>query len=544
MRSGSRSESAVGVATLTRVLAAIFLFAGLSCSTTSEPSDDGGQSGCVTDLSCAFGEECGGNGCAPIAPSVYPHIQTASMMLRSPNSAAETTWRAQHNDLLIGGVDPEIARAANPNVRMFEYVVSRFHRLDSGPKNATDWAAAHGYDPEDFYLHYRVDVDVPTWESNVIVQGFPNGRVPGWNPGGPNASATFRAQSRVVGYNNSGGEPWYFANVANAGYRSFLADAIEGLIDGTWYHNQRYASGPIDGVLMDEAIWYPMFGEGLLDKSDEYWGLAIDDGHPYTQAIESLYPAMAQRELDAFGSTKDIMPNYGHVLFLNYPNRCAENVQSTTPWILGEVWVQYTGAASPTTGGSRTITYDSDYVNAVREIVHQTRRGGRRVLGAQDRVNGVAGTDRGKLFTLGLYYLLSNQHTYYMYESADHAYAGDASTWAWNPAVQYDVGQPDVIPSGAVDFEGRANTKEHYVFATGPDPVNSSLTYRVLARRFTNALVLVKMLPAGSTVDNTSITTHDLGGSYGVLQADGLIGPTVTQASIRNNEALILIPLN
>jgi hypothetical protein len=543
MRCGSRSESAVGVATLTRVLAAALLFVGLSCSTTSAPSDDG-QSGCVTDFSCPFGEECTGNGCTPIAASVYPHIQTASMLLRDPLSSAETAWRAQHNDLLIGGIDPDVARAVNPNVRMFEYVVSRFHRLDSGPKNASDWAVAHGYDPEDFYLHYREDVDVPTWESTVVVPGFPAGRVPGWNPGGPNASATSRAQSRVVGYNNAGGEPWYFANVANPAYRSFLAYVIEGLIDGTWYHNQPFASGPIDGVLMDEAIWYPIFGEGLLDHSNEYYGQPIVDDHPYTRAIEGLYPAMAQDMMDAFASTKDIMPNYGHVMFLNYPNRCAENIQSTTPWILGEVWVQYTGAASPTTGNNRTITYESDYVNAVREIVLQTRSGGRRVLGAQDRVNGVAGTDRGKLFTLGLYYLLSNKHTYYMYESAGHAYGGDASTWAWNPAVQYDIGQPDVVPSGMVDFEGRANTKEHYVFATGPDPVNPSLTYRVLARRFTNALVLVKMLPAGSTVDNSSITTHALGGNYGVLQADGLIGPIVTQASIRNNEALILIPLD
>jgi hypothetical protein len=248
--------------------------------------------------------------------------------------------------------------------------------------------------------------------------------------------------------------------------------------------------------------------------------------------------------MDTFGSTKDIMPNFGHVLFLNYPNRCAENIQATTPWILGEVWVSYTGTASPTSGANRTITYDNDYANAVREIVRQTKRGGRRVLGAQDRFNGVFGTDRGKMFTLGLYYLVHNKHTYYMYTSTSDASGGHISAWGWNPAVQYDIGQPELIPSGALDFEGHSNTREHYVFATGPDPVNGSLTYRVLARRFTNALVLVKMLPAGSAVDNSSITTHTLDGNYGVLQADGLVGPTVTQASLRNNEALILIPLD
>jgi hypothetical protein len=295
---------------------------------------------------------------------------------------------------------------------------------------------------------------------------------------------------------------------------------------------------------MDEAIWYPIFGEGLLDHTAEYWGIPIEDGHPYTYAIENLYPTVAADMKSIFGNTKDVMPNYGHVLFCNYPNRCAENIQITTPWIYPEVWVTYTGSAGPVSGANRTMTYDNDYVNAVREVVRQTRRGGRRVIGAQDRNNGGAGTDRGKILTLGLYYLVHNRHTYYMYNSQGYASANHISTWAWNPAAQYDIGQPATIPAGTVDFEGKSGTKEHYVFATGNDPVNPSLTYRVLARRFTNALVLVKLLPAGSNIDNSSITVHALDGSYGVLQADGLVGPTVTQASIRNNEALILIPVD
>lgn len=527
------------------ILALGLAVAGLACSSSSGPDDPGtNTSACVTDLSCPPGEECNGTSCGPIQPGLRAHIQTASCLLRAPLDAGEAAWRAYHYDLLIGGFQADQARAVNPNARLFEYVLARFHRFDRPvPKTAMQWASANGYDGEDFYLHYREDTYVPTWEGRTIVAGFPAGMVPGWNPGGGGnpASATSRDQSRVVGYYN-GGEPWYFGNVANPGYRAFLAAHVAGLIDGTWFYNQPNATGPIDGVMIDEAIWYPAFGEGLLNRSNEYYGVAIDDNHPYTYAIESLYPALASDMMDEFAQTKDIMPNYGHVLFLNYANRCAEDIQKTTPWIWGEVWVTYTGTSSPTSGNYRCITYEKDYVNAVREIVAQTRAGGRRIVGARDTANGTAGTDRGKLFTLGLYYLLHDAHTYYMYETlAGHAGGGPVSSWAWNPAVDMDIGQPDQVPVGMVDYAGHANTKEHYVFATGADPYNPSLTYRVLARRFTNALVLVKMLPEGSVVDDQSITVHALDGTYTPLLADGNVGAPVTQVSLRNNEALILL---
>jgi hypothetical protein len=121
---------------------------------------------------------------------------------------------------------------------------------------------------------------------------------------------------------------------------------------------------------------------------------------------------------------------------------------------------------------------------------------------------------------------------------------GHLSAWQWNPAVEFDIGHPASIPLGATDFEGKANTNEHYLFAAGPDPFDSALTYRVFARRFTNALVLVKMLPAGSVIDTRSITTHTLDGPYAVLRGDGTLGDVVTTAQIRNNEGLILVPVD
>ncbi|HKW13900.1 MAG TPA: hypothetical protein VJS69_05385 [Candidatus Krumholzibacteria bacterium] len=481
----------------------------------------------------------------PIRPALRPHIQLASALLRAPIDASERAWRAGHYDLLIGVDDPDAARAINPYARIFAYSLIRVHRFEEPPKPASQWALAHGYDPEDFYLHYKEDIYLPTWEGKVIVPGFPAGMVPGWNPGGGGkpASATTRAQSRVIGYYGGTPQPSYFANIANPGFKQFMAERITGLINGTWYSTVPFATGPVDGIMGDEAIWYAIYKEGALDHSVEYYGIPLTADHPYAIAIEQFYPYLSETLLRVLSRTEDVMPNYGHVLFLNYNNRSAINIQSETPWVWGEVWVTYTGASSPTTGNNRCITYNWDYDNAVKAIIRQTRSGGRRVIGARDIANGTAGTDRGKLFTLGLYYLVHNENTYYMYETASgHALPGHVSTWQYNPAVDYDIGEPQVLPGNLWDFENKHNTREHWVYASGPDPYNPSLTYQVLARRFAHALVLVKMLPEGSVDDARSITVHPLGGSYRPLNADGTLGAPVTQASIRNNEALILIP--
>ena len=428
--------------------------------------------------------------------------------------------------------------------RLFEYSLIRYHRFDTGQTTASAWAVANGYNPEDFYLHYKVDTYVPTWEGRVIVPGYPAGMVPGWNPGGLGpATATQRSHSRVVNYYAGNPQAWFFGNIAHPGYREFMVDRIAGLIDGTWWYHTPFASGPLDGIMGDEAIYYATYKEGQLDRSAEYFGIPMTDEHPYAISIEQFYPYLSEALLGRFGSTRDVMPNYGHVLFLNYLNRSAINIQASTPWVWGEVWVTNTGLPSPVSGSSRCITYDKDYANGVVAIIRQTRGGGRRVLGARDTANGTAGSDRGKLFTLGLYYLLHNAGTYYMYETASgHALAGHVSTWAYNPAVEFNIGQPTYLPAGTPDFESKMGTREHWFFAAGPDPYVPALTYRVLARRFSGALVLVKMLPLGSVDDSRSTTVHPLGGSYRPLRADGTLGTPITHAAIRNNEALILVP--
>jgi hypothetical protein len=85
---------------------------------------------------------------------------------------------------------------------------------------------------------------------------------------------------------------------------------------------------------------------------------------------------------------------------------------------------------------------------------------------------------RTQVATLAYYYLLADpDRTFLMFFGGD----SPSSAWAehWSPAVNVDVG----APTGAMR-----------VLATGADPANAALSYRVLAREYQNALVLYKPL--------------------------------------------------
>jgi hypothetical protein len=144
---------------------------------------------------------------------------------------------------------------------------------------------------------------------------------------------------------------------------------------------------------------------------------------------------------------------------------------------------------------------------------------------------GGAPTDpRTQLATLAEYYLLADPKMTFLDFFGGYS---PASSWTehFSQAVTYNVGQPQGSWS---------------VFATGTDPANSALTYKIFQRQYNNALVLYKPLSysqgvTGTTADNTA-TTHQLGGQYRELNADGTLGPVVTQITLRNGEGAILIP--
>jgi hypothetical protein len=173
----------------------------------------------------------------------------------------------------------------------------------------------------------------------------------------------------------------------------------------------------------------------------------------------------------------------------------------------------------------------SEVGDAVNLINSRLAPGGAPYLVIDTHPAGGSPTDaRTQLAALAYYYLVADpERTFLMFFGG----ANPASTWTqhWSPAAAVDVG----APTGAMR-----------VFATGIDPLSPSLTYRVFARDYANGLVLYKPLSyrAGigeGTRNNQTATTHQLGGSYRVVNATGTLGPVVTSITLRNGEGAVLI---
>jgi hypothetical protein len=139
---------------------------------------------------------------------------------------------------------------------------------------------------------------------------------------------------------------------------------------------------------------------------------------------------------------------------------------------------------------------------------------------------------RMQIGTLAYYYLLADpEWTFLMVNGGFEP----STPWKrhWIPAATFDVGKP---------------TGAHTLFASGNDPANTTLQYKVFQRKYENALVLFKPLahargfrgqaPNG---DDTA-TTHSLPGAFRPLRADGTKGGPIREVRLRSGEGAILIP--
>lgn len=454
--------------------------------------------------------------------NLFSHIKTWNAFVGADITVPEATFAGSHYDVVIGKTVRSVYYQTNPNGMACGYFNVPTAKTASG--TFVDWTTAHGYDPEDFILHYTEDTNVP-------LMGY---TVKGWraecSPSSctPAATATSESEARVPGNLDKSWSWWSYNDSRFVDYLAYQ-DTEFGA----------YSDIPINCYFFDSV---PQFGTTLgalsFTKTDLYPGVATDNYHPH---ISKLF-TFGTDYVDYIASTKGIS-------LIPIVNMTASSVNNAEPfkslgetnydWDVIENWSVFTDSDS-SLGGVSPTSYESDYNNDIVQILAQTEAGKKRLIRGYQVIGHES--DRGRIFVLANFYLINNANTYFSYQPFGQSTADDIPTKKWYEAIGYDIGQPKQNPAGQADYAGSYNTAEHYEWATGTDPANGTSTYHILARRYDNALVLVKYRPNTSTFGDSSATTHQLDQPYFPLQADGTLGAAITQITLRNNEAAILIP--
>ena len=301
--------------------------------------------------------------------------------------------------------------------------------------------------------------------------------------------ARFEYQSRIT-YPNYG--PMRFAtNVGDPGLRAWAAD----------YHTRFLAATPLaDGFFVDNSIGrLAVNPDGVRESLDGY---SADYG-------------------SLLGSINKSLSKSGKWLLANTAggNVTAEPILRNGVSYLEEYALRPLSA--------NHVQFD----DLMATLSYRRELSGRRayeVLDSLPTQDIDANDPRVQLSTLAMYYTVADPQLSFLMMNGGNE---PASGWArhWTDAVKFDVGAP------------RGAARE---FAAGADPANRGLAYKVYARDYSGALVLYKPLSytrgvAGGIGANTA-TTHQLGGNYRLVRADGTLGPVVRSVNLRNGEGAVL----
>jgi hypothetical protein len=298
-------------------------------------------------------------------------------------------------------------------------------------------------------------------------------------------TARFAYQSRLFSYG-----PMRFAtNPSDAAFRSFAAS----------YEVQYLSSNPLAaGLFMDNSNGIaPAAAGNVVEPLSTY---ATDYGTLLYEIGKAIAPKWIMANTDDGGSSANPTIQRVQGFFAEFALRP-----------LAHNYLQFESLAA-TFANQTSLTSPAPYA-----VLDSYPQGG-------------SPTDpRTELATLAYYYLLADPNTTFLDYDGGYDPSG---AWSrhWFPAMGTNIGQP----SGSWSL-----------LASGADPANTSLTYHVYQRSFTNGLVLYKPLSYGNGVNGTladaTATTQILDGTYYPVQADGTLGAPITSITLRNGEGAILV---
>jgi hypothetical protein len=304
----------------------------------------------------------------------------------------------------------------------------------------------------------------------------------------PGKDARFVHESRMFTHNY--GQMRFGTNPSGPGFSGWGVD----------YHHRFVARHPLaTGLFMDNSEGKPpVDAADVLEPVQNY---AIDYGAMVNAIAKSIAPRWVLANTAGGGRSSEPVVQYNPAYFEEFALRPL----------------------------AHDYTRFEDMAEFVERRVRVTSPPPLAVLDSYPQ-NGKPTDERMLLGVLAYYYLLAEPDSTYLTFFGGYE-PGTAWNRHWTPAVAFDVGRP---------------AGKWAIFASGADPANSQLTYRVYQRAYEKALILFKPLSHGRAVKaaptfgEDTATQHPLNGTYQLLQADGGLGPPITSITLRNGEGAIL----
>ena len=287
------------------------------------------------------------------------------------------------------------------------------------------------------------------------------------------------------------------------------------------YGAMRFATNVADPAFQAWAVDY---SARVLKASPAATGLFVDNSNGKL----AVDPAGVKESLDTYGQS--------YAALLGAINRRI----GPKGWVIantagggpGVEAIAQAGVSSLNEFGLRPLSSNHvQFDDLVANLAYSRQLSGGKAYEILDSLpQGLSATDpRTETATLAMYYAVADPNLSFLMVNGGNS---PSSSWTqhWIPAATYNVGKP----TGTV-----------HVVATGNDPANSSLVYKVYERDYQNAKVFYKPLSYtrgvnGTTADNTA-TTMQLDGWYRPLKADGSLGTAINRLTLRNGEGAILV---
>jgi len=469
----------------------------------------------------------------------FAHISTWGYNLWDLTGDLEQAkWLAKRHDWYWGGGGKlnetlyDAVKSVNPNIKLIPYIAYNTYELVYQDW-IKSWCERNGYNFEDTFYHYYYDTVVKLRGSNpsqILIKGYGGG------------SAKTLQEARV---------PSSWAQYNNGGFNPVTGLVIRLNINPTskvwrlgyqaWILENRIKINASKGKYAD-GIELDTFDGTVYDASDLQLERTIEMRNlgKYTRA-----EANAQASNDLISAMKELgtyLTNQTGRPILTIPN--TGDVDSFYEWRkflyadrvsdYSHVMVEYM-----TRAGSGTYR-----IKRLQQI-YDTMVNNGLIIFARNETSILVVSEKVNQFLIAGHYLINHPKYILMYHRGSPSFYGGSPggqlyTTHWHKNLEYDVGKP--VERSGQDYWGQTNTDRFFIFASVTNNSDSLKNYTIVGREYTNALVLAKFGAKGFVANaGNNPTTHDLNGTYRLLQPDNSLGPPITEITFGDSEGAILI---